>query len=96
MEDLQMEDRLRIVLNHLFDGGRINEDDFSYAMDENYDVGVIFMKEDEEVIMGDRLTVGQLFKVVQSMPVLDIINIAASRTIRKEKMRKRRNNGQSF
>lgn len=72
---------LMIVLKALINGNKIECEDCVLAMDENFDVGFVFTKNEEEVIIGDRLTVGHLAKIVKSLSEEQIAVLAAQNAL---------------
>jgi len=76
-----MNNKLLIVLKAFMNGAKIDHEDRILAMDENFDVGFVFTKNEEEVIVGDRLTVGQLAKIAESLSEEQIAVLAAQNTL---------------
>ncbi len=77
------EQRFKLVINYLLEGQIIDYEGYRYGMDENNDVGFIAKKENGiDCVMGDRLTFGQVYRLAQKMPEVDIVSMAAVKAIK--------------
>lgn len=67
---------LNAVIRYLYNGNAIELEGARYAMDLNHDIGIVMDNDGEDVVVGDRLTFGYLYRLVEKIPSDQIVEIA--------------------